>query len=101
MQKVFLLEDLRDETHVFAYVDSVSVGCGDACTFLTSVLQSIETKKGHPGDVLCRSVDSKDAAGFVEAFQGQDPRNRIRVPTHRNSTVRWRGGSNGAAGIRA
>ena len=69
MQKVFLLEDLRDETHVFAYVYRVSVSCGDACALLTSMLKSIKTKEGHPGDVFCRSVNSKDAAGFVEALQ--------------------------------
>ena len=74
MQKVFLLEDLRDQTHVFAYVDSVSVSCGDACALLTPMLQSIKTKKSYPGDVFCRSMHSKDAAGFVQALQGQDPR---------------------------
>ena len=74
MQKVFLLEDLCDETHVFAYVYSVSVSSRDACALLTPMLQGIETKKSYPGDVFCRSVDSKNAAGFVQALQGHDPR---------------------------
>ena len=69
MQKVFLLEDLRDETHVFAYVYGVAISCGDACALLPSMLQSIETKESYPGDVLRRSVYSKNAAGFVEALQ--------------------------------
>ena len=33
-----LLEDLRDETHVFAYVYGVAISCGDACALLPSML---------------------------------------------------------------
>src|SRR4051812_28741063 len=74
MQKVFLLEDLRDKTHVFAYVYRVSVSCRDACALLTPMLKSIKTKESSPGDVFRRSVNSKDATGFVEALQRRYPR---------------------------
>jgi phage tail protein X len=38
------------------------------------MLQSIETIKGDTGDILCRCIYTKDAAGLVEAFQTPDPR---------------------------
>ena len=69
MQKVFLLEDLRDEAHVLVDDDALAVGCGDACALLTSMLQSIETEEGDSGDVFSRGIHPEDAAGLVEALQ--------------------------------
>jgi hypothetical protein len=62
MTKVFLIEDLGDETHSEVEVDAVSVGCGYACALLPSVLERIESIEGDPGDVFAGSIDPEDAA---------------------------------------
>lgn len=69
MQKVFLLEDLRDETHVFAYRDALAIGGGDPCTLLPPMLEGIKSKKCDSGNVFMRGINPKDAAGLVEALQ--------------------------------
>jgi hypothetical protein len=74
MQKVFLLEDLRDETHLLVDLDAITVSGGDTCALLTSMLEGIKSKKGDSGDVFTWCVDTKDAARFVEALQKDSPR---------------------------
>jgi hypothetical protein len=74
MRKVFLLEDLRDETHVLVDFDAITIGGGDACALLTSMLKRIESKKGDPGDIFAGGIDPEDAARFVEALQKGSPR---------------------------
>jgi hypothetical protein len=85
MLQVFLLEDLRDKAHAFVnlkggewWFGCVLAGFEDggsyACTFLTSMLQSIEAEKGDPGDIFVGCVDPEDAAGFVQILQALSPR---------------------------
>jgi hypothetical protein len=69
MQKVFLLEDLRNEPHLFVDLDAVTISGGDACALLPSMLESIEAKKGDPGDIFIRGINPKDAARLAEALQ--------------------------------
>lgn len=52
IKKVFLLEDLRNETHILADLEGGAISCGDACTFLSPMLQRIEPKKGYSGDIF-------------------------------------------------
>jgi hypothetical protein len=73
MQKVFLLEDLRDKAHVLVVVYGESVGCGDACALLAPVLERVETKKGDSSDVFCWGVNPENAAGLVKAVQSPSP----------------------------
>jgi hypothetical protein len=88
MQKVFLLEDLCDESHVLADFDTGSVCGGYACTFLASMLQSIESEKGDTRDILIRGVNPKDAAGLVEALQtALFPAVALQAPTGRDSHI--------------
>jgi hypothetical protein len=69
MQKVFLLEDLRYESHVLADFDASSVSGGYACTLLASMLECIESEKGNARNIFIRGINPKDAAGLVEALQ--------------------------------
>ena len=52
-----LVEDLRDEAHVFDDRDLALVGDRDAGALLAAMLQGVEPEEGEPGDVAARGED--------------------------------------------
>ena len=63
-----LVEDLRDEAHVFDDRDLAFVGHGDAGALLAAVLQGVEAEEGEAGDVAAGGDDAEDPTGVVKAI---------------------------------
>ncbi len=63
-----LVEDLRDEAHVFDDRDLALVGHRDAGALLAAMLQGVEPEEGEPGDVAARGEDAEHAATVVKAI---------------------------------
>jgi hypothetical protein len=80
MRKVFLLEDLCDESHVLADSELISVGCGYACAFLPSMLECIKTEESQPGDVFVWREHPENAASLSEALQTAPPSSLDALP---------------------
>ena len=62
-----LVEDLRDEAHVFDHGDLAVVGHGDAGALLAAMLQCVEAEVGEARYVLSRRDDAEDAATVAKA----------------------------------
>ena len=60
--EVVLIEDLGDEAHARADVESWSVSGGDSGAFLAAVLECVDAVEGGAGYVLARGVHPEDAA---------------------------------------
>jgi|YelNatPaOPRAMG01_1025707.scaffolds.fasta_scaffold26934_4 hypothetical protein len=60
-------ERLRNKSHFGMHPYSGAIGYGDACAFLTAVLQSKKGKKDGMSAVYPGSIDSKNAAAFSHA----------------------------------
>ncbi len=63
----FLIENLGDEAHLGKDSKPLAVRGGDACRFLTAVLECVESEEGKPGYVFTRCENTEDAAFFLQA----------------------------------
>ena len=57
-----LIENLADQTEILEHQHLGSVGNGDACRLLATVLQRIKAVVGELGHILARGPDAEDAA---------------------------------------
>lgn len=60
-----VIEHLGHESQVLGDVDRLAISDGDARAFLPPVLQCLQAKARHAGDILARCVDSKYATFLV------------------------------------
>ena len=63
-----LIEDLRDESHVFVDENLAAVTRSDSGRFLTAVLQSIEAEVAQLGHFFAGSPDAEDTTGVLWAL---------------------------------
>lgn len=70
--KSCLVENLRNQAHVFVDDDVVTVTDGNARRFLSAVLQRIQTVVGEFGNFVTRSPHSKDPAGVLGSLLARE-----------------------------
>src|SRR5450755_425204 len=79
--EVRLVENLRDETHLFVAPKDRPVGHRHAGAFLTAMLQSVEGEERGPRDVVAGSEHAAHAARVVHGIFAAFRFGKVAVPT--------------------
>jgi len=65
VSKVAFGECLGNQSHISMYFYSIATANSNACTFLTTVLESEESEEDNPGYTHTRGMNSKDATTLM------------------------------------
>ena len=68
---IIVVENLCNEPGIFVAINAGSIGCCDAGTFLTAVLESIQSEKCEAAYVKVFAIDAKNSTFFSKLLHGQ------------------------------